>query len=74
MEYSRQLIFLCIELFARSQSKDFSCFVRSCDLSAEELSGEVARVRRALDAPRRGQRPGPREPGSFAGCLFVGVD
>ena len=43
-------------------------------LSAEELSGEVARVRRALDAPRRGQRPGPREPGSFAGCLFVGVD
>ncbi len=43
-------------------------------LDADELAYQVARVRRALDAAQSGRRPAPRESGSFAGCLFVGVD
>lgn len=42
--------------------------------TAAGLAEHVLRVRRALDAALAGRRPAGREPGSFAGCLFVGVD
>ncbi|WP_343283983.1 U32 family peptidase [Collinsella sp. An7] len=42
--------------------------------SPAEVAEQVAHVRRALEAVRAGRRPAEREPDTFAGCLFVGVD
>ena len=43
-------------------------------LEPAELSDQIERARRALDAASAGRKPAPRQKGSSSGCLFVGVD
>ena len=43
-------------------------------LGEDEVTAQVTRARRALDAARAGLRPSGRQRGASAGCLFVGVD
>ena len=43
-------------------------------LGEDEVTAQVTRARRALDAARAGLRPAGRQRGASAGCLFVGVD
>lgn len=43
-------------------------------LSSEEVTRNVARMHRALDAALAGRTPDRRAPGTTSGCLFQGVD